>query len=1266
MSDRVAATMKDVVSRLEETNFATALCVDRRSSDRICQSWERLAEQIRQTGRRPVLVEGNRGDGGRGSVYDSLARWVEQQDRDHQGADQVMRRFDYLTMAMDMGTEGADACEQGERIVDAVVRLVESLVAEQPAVLVVLGTGGLSRAERDAVEALMHHFLVDPLAEVDPASAHEPALGLVWDGSWSGTSRLSSESIAVGETQGVGQIRRFLNEERVVEQVMETTQGDRKRMQALFEALPETVSYLWERRIAELTPAQQRLVEYLAVADEALEVSFLDQLVESAAMSVLRTLYDQGIAVRRMGKAELNSVEIRTAVTEKMDEMTRRQRHCALAEMAIASGRDDGAFVARHALAGGAEGLGARYGIPAARRMLRRGQWEDADHILSTLRNLEELEEAKRGEILELSLRLAEVRGQWRQALTMAKRRREVADDAVACAKLDRRMAGYLAKLGEHKSAGKRFEAALDHLDVEQAPVETVRVWLGMAEIAYQRGDHEDAQHWAERARTALNEQVEEGPETMELLVESRRILGRTLLYCGDLEEARRRFEENATEARRLGHGGFESCAEVNLGVVAVQQRRYDEAERRLRRALGQSDACHEGAPRLNCWLNLGIVYQRRGQFTRALDHYRRSLREALRQGDDVAYEVAAHNLATLYLDIGAFDAARQLVDHLRERSGTDAAVDPEKEGGFARRWRAMIEAQIALKKGQARRALEALERAQRPLTDKRRLYGTEMQLRRVIAHLELDEVQAARSVLESVDEQERADLQLAALYRYYEAAVARREGAGPEERSWRSIIDGLESLGLYRDAVGARLELAAKLRDDDGREEAARLLIEQGVAELRRRAERVPERFQPAFYSAPSHRRLLREYRRLSGEVVAGESEPASHQVSDDAMPSPPSSEVPQGVDRDDPAYRQWRARYAELVGEDPQMLQVFRFVDRVAPSETTVLLVGESGTGKELVAQALHDQSKRRGEPFIKVNCAAFVEELLLSELFGHEKGAFTGAVKDRVGRFERADGGTIFLDEIGDISPKTQVALLRVLQEGSFETVGGTETHSVDTRVVAATNRDLDAMVREGSFRLDLYYRLKGFVIEMPPLRERRQDIPRLLHHFSQQFSSGEDAPRFSDEAIQFLARYQWPGNVRELKNFVRSVLLFAEKGSIEMDHVTQLREFFSREDMGKDLPPIDPQVDWSSGWDEEKWSAPPAKDTEEALVEQVVADRQSLRGLKKRLELKCIKKALRQTEGNISQAARILQMKRPRLSQIVNGTDELLELKKELVG
>ncbi len=237
-------------------------------------------------------------------------------------------------------------------------------------------------------------------------------------------------------------------------------------------------------------------------------------------------------------------------------------------------------------------------------------------------------------------------------------------------------------------------------------------------------------------------------------------------------------------------------------------------------------------------------------------------------------------------------------------------------------------------------------------------------------------------------------------------------------------------------------------------------------------------------------------------------------------------------------------------LIGASPAMQRVFRLVAKIAPTETPVLITGESGTGKEMIARAIHLQSRRSNRPFVPVNAAAIPESLFESELFGHVRGSFTGAVTDRVGLFQQADGGTIFLDEIGELPLSVQVKLLRALQDGEIRRVGASESLRVDVRVIAATNRDLRRALADGSFREDLYYRLNVFHIELPPLRERREDIPVLANYFRERLARGRGkrVDRFTERAQFYLMRYEYPGNVRELENAIERAVALSEHGEI----------------------------------------------------------------------------------------------------------------------
>ena len=242
------------------------------------------------------------------------------------------------------------------------------------------------------------------------------------------------------------------------------------------------------------------------------------------------------------------------------------------------------------------------------------------------------------------------------------------------------------------------------------------------------------------------------------------------------------------------------------------------------------------------------------------------------------------------------------------------------------------------------------------------------------------------------------------------------------------------------------------------------------------------------------------------------------------------------------------YERRFEQVIGDSPALEAVLEQVERVAPTGSTVLIQGETGTGKELIAHAIHNLSSRCGRSFVRLNCAAIPLDLLESELFGHEKGAFTGAIAQKIGRFELADKGTLFLDEVGDIPPALQPKLLRVLQEQEFERLGSTRTHQVDVRLVAATNRNLMDMVNRGEFRNDLYYRLNVFPVLLPPLRERREDIPALVTHFVEIFGRrmGRRIGHIPPETISALSSYPWPGNIRELQNLIERAVILSNDG------------------------------------------------------------------------------------------------------------------------
>jgi len=313
------------------------------------------------------------------------------------------------------------------------------------------------------------------------------------------------------------------------------------------------------------------------------------------------------------------------------------------------------------------------------------------------------------------------------------------------------------------------------------------------------------------------------------------------------------------------------------------------------------------------------------------------------------------------------------------------------------------------------------------------------------------------------------------------------------------------------------------------------------------------------------------------------------------------------------------------KIIGRSESMKEIFAVIDRVAATPSTVLITGESGTGKELIARALHENSNRKDTPYIRVNCAAIPPTLIESELFGYEKGAFTGAESQKPGRFELADGGTLFLDEIGEISMEMQVKLLRAIQEGEFERVGGVTTTRVSVRLITATNQDLRQRIAESLFREDLFYRLNVVHIHLPPLRDRQEDVPLLIDHFLSKYNErlGKSVDRVDAEAVSLLTKYDWPGNIRELENVVERCVLFCDEDEIGIKH----------------LPPdvSGAQINTPSSGD---FAIPEDLLAEGGLKDQVRAATASL-------ERQLIIRALDQTGRNVTRAAQLLKISRKSL-------------------
>lgn len=605
------------------------------------------------------------------------------------------------------------------------------------------------------------------------------------------------------------------------------------------------------------------------------------------------------------------------------------------------------------------------------------------------------------------------------------------------------------------------------------------------------------------------------------------------------------------------------SYAASGRAVALIRMRRVDEAIESLQRGAELAERADDVKARALAHHNLAVALHLRDRYAEARKEYATALRWLRALSHSSSMARCAYNLGELYEQLGAHDRAAKMAELGAQLAGPNATPASTAEGALLR-GRALL----ALERvDAAEAALESVEHLT-PLLDTSRRAGLAILRARV-------DVAAGRIEL-ALERLGAIDLDLPATRRA-ELEVARAR-----------------ALRAYHGPLGRELETAERaLRH--ARESGSRHWI---LESLRVVVGAHRSRGGSAMPFADEAREIERELAAAVPPDLLGAWEERRR-------------DAPVGVD---------------IIGRSARLHEALELARRVAPTRCTVLLRGESGTGKELLAEAIHRGSGRRAHPMVRVSCAALVESLLLSELFGHERGAFTGATERRRGRFELADGGTLFLDEVGELSPTVQAALLRVLQDRTFERVGGAEPITVDVRVIAATHRDLEAMVREGTFRADLYYRLNEVGVELPPLRERRDDIPFLVEHVLRRLAheQGIEPKAVSLDAMRRLQRFDWPGNVRQLENVVQSAALFA---------------------VGPVLQPADFSL--PRGSDSQEPTEPGKGDDYARLARGEI----SLRDLKKELERQCVARALADCEGNITKAAELLGMKRPRVSQLV---------------
>ncbi|MBX3190160.1 MAG: sigma 54-interacting transcriptional regulator [Labilithrix sp.] len=763
------------------------------------------------------------------------------------------------------------------------------------------------------------------------------------------------------------------------------------------------------------------------------------------------------------------------------------------------------------------------------------------------------------------------------------------------------------------------------------------RVASELAEVAYLGGNLAHAKEQAERTIALAT--------TSTTRLAGRNTLGKIHLSEARWDAADEHFADDALASSAAGDGTAELRARLNRGIALMSKGLLDEARVSLERVLDDGGRCGEDRARAHAHSNLGVIAYRQHDYAGALAHWDATTRfpQALRGRMATALTIA--NLAELRLRLGLVDHAEHAVAFGRRLLAGSGS--PARAAHFKR-----VAAQIALVRRNselARREIDAALVEAESSGDRDVLDAVCLVAARVA--LEDGDVNRAAVAIERAKKHAgsgRAKAEVAILV----AHQLRASGLPAMESATEALV--LARASGEEDLLAEIHTLLAMLHRDAGDNQAAQSHCARAIAVRDQVAAGLSTDIRAAFLA--------------KSEIVALSRLQVS--LASTPLEADPESDGDEVVARAPRATREG-APAREIVGDDPQIRGLLVAIRKVARANSTVLIRGESGTGKELVAEALHRASERANGPLVSVNCAALVETLLLSELFGHEKGAFTGASARRRGRFELAEGGTLFLDEIGDISPRTQVALLRVLQEKTFERVGGIAPIRANVRVICATHRDLKAMVERGEFREDLYYRLRGITLEVPALRARLGDLPKIADHLLGRIAleRSEQPKALAQDALELLQRHRWQGNIRELENVLRAVSLFAEGDVITatdlIDNVDDLRTLAqsgpaSQPPMslrGSLLPAPPPSmpvsVPASEGDEEDGEGALPEGESGATAVAyaQVRQGAVSLSDMKRQIERDCIARALHETKGNITRAATLLGMKRPRLSQLV---------------
>jgi DNA-binding NtrC family response regulator/tetratricopeptide (TPR) repeat protein len=1035
-----------------------------------------------------------------------------------------------------------------------------------------------------------------------------------------GTEGIALERIELGGLDQAG-VRAYLSSEPVVRQILKATGGVPAALDAIVAGLGQPGAAPSRLEAVLLDPTELHLLRALAAFGRPLgpeTLRLLTGLPQERLARGISGLVDRQLLEKSIVDGELRLGFVRagdqSAIYERMSAEERRTLHAAIGLHLESKGEPELEPCAEHLLRGGGGARAVRAALAAGQRLEAALCFERAAELYERALAQPEVSPTIRLQLLDKLCTICEITGQLDRALVFAIELR-------AARELDAEAALRVAHLhlihGDFAAARHELTGLQEGLRDGRVSGDrrlSARILSEVADAQHLAGDTDDAQASAAKG-LLLCCATDAEPALAQTRLGLQNTLAKIHLERDEHEAARRLWESNLELARSAGLPVEETRSLIQLGLALMRCGRYGEAASRYEEARERAEAIGDLRLLAACHQHRGVLADRRGDLRAALEAYQEAVGLWKRIGHRSFLAWVGLDLGMLYLRVGDLARARAMADLSEKLADREPPL-------AARANLELLRGQIAQRENRLGEAAERFSQARRLAAEAGQVERERRaQLELASLALERQQTEDALGLVSGLLRNAPHHLRLRAqiLAGRAELALGKTESAAAHLADARELAESIDDL----DAIWQVSFLLSRLARALSRPaEAARLLLEAARGEERARA-LIPTEFWAGLEELPQ-RAALRLDRAESGAA-------------------PLTDPIRAGTDRPEidriAASTLKRGRCGAIIGGHPRMLQLYDVIEKVAPADATVLIRGESGTGKELVAEAIHRRSRRSGKPLVKVNSGALVESLLLSELFGHERGAFTGATQRKKGRFELADGGTIFLDEIGDISPKTQVALLRVLQEREFERVGGTSPIRVDVRVICATNRDLETMVARGEFREDLYYRLNGVRLEVPPLRDRIGDLSPLVEHFLERIATerGVATRQLAPSALELLASYGWPGNIRELDNVLRSVSLLSDHDYLEAEDFVDYPELAA----AAIRRPAAAEINSATG------------DTESAVsaYAQVRSLGWSLKEYKKRIEVDCIREALREAEGNITRAAELLGMKRPRLSQLI---------------